>query len=89
MRGPVIALAFLGTLARPAMSLDLPEMRQRGKLLALVAGNPGAQSRFLAKAGNAFVGIEGEILAGFARQQKVELEIVYVAIDVLRRARGE
>lgn len=78
MRGLAIALAFLGALARPVISLDLPEMRQRGKLLAIVAGAPGAQSRFLAKQGNDFVGIEGEILAGFARQQKLELEIVYV-----------
>ena len=81
MRGLASALAFLGALARPVMSLDLPEMRQRGKLVAIVAGDPtapGAQSRFLAKQGDGFVGIEGEILAGFARQQKLELEVVYV-----------
>lgn len=82
MRGLAIGLVFLGALARPVMSLDLPGMRQRGKLVAIVAGNPtapGAPSRFVAKRGDAFVGIEGEILAGFARQQKLELEIVYVA----------
>jgi ABC-type amino acid transport substrate-binding protein len=63
------------------MSLDLPEMRQNGKLVALVAGDPnapGAPSRFVAKQGSDFIGIEGEILAGFARQQKLELELVYV-----------
>lgn len=78
MRRLAFALVFLGALARPASSLDLPEARQRGKLQAIVAGNPGSQSRFVAKQGDTFVGIEGEILAGFARQQKLELEIVYV-----------
>ena len=82
MRSLAIALAFLGALVQPVMALDLPEMRQRGKLTAIVAGDataPGGQSRFLARQGNEFVGIEGEILAGFARQQKLELEVVYVS----------
>jgi ABC-type amino acid transport substrate-binding protein len=77
MRRLAIAIALL-SLARPATSLDLAEMRQRGKLVAIVAGDPAAPSRFLARQGDAFVGIEGEILAGFARQQKLEMELLYV-----------
>jgi ABC-type amino acid transport substrate-binding protein len=82
MRRLAVALILLGALAQPARSSDLPEIKQRGKLIAIVAGYPeapGAQSRFLARQGTELVGIEGEILAGFARQQKLELEIVYVA----------
>jgi len=82
MRRLAVALVALGALAKPVLSLDLPEIRQRGKLLVLVAGDPTAPpvapSRFLARQGNSLVGIEGEILAGFARQQKLELEPVYV-----------
>jgi ABC-type amino acid transport substrate-binding protein len=79
---PRLAVAFAClALARSGMSFDLPELKQRGKLVAIVAGDPaapGAPSRFLAKQAGAFSGIEGEILAGFARQQKLELEVVYV-----------
>jgi len=87
MRRLALAVALLGTLTRPAAARDLKEVQQRGKLLVVVAGDPaapGAPSRFLAKKGEEFVGIEGEILAGFARQQKVELQLVYVpSWDVL------
>jgi ABC-type amino acid transport substrate-binding protein len=81
MRGLALALVLSGAVAAPAASPDLPELKTRGKLRAVVAGDPaapGAPSRFLAKQGEAFVGIEGEILAGFARQQKLELELLYV-----------
>jgi len=80
MRRCAIAFALLA-LARPAAASDLPEMKARGRLAVIIAGDPaapGAPSRFLARQGEAVTGIEGEILAGFARQQKVELEIVYV-----------
>src|SRR5262245_38136597 len=82
MRRIAVVLALLGSLALPARALDLPEVRQRGKLRAILAGDadaPDPQSRFLARKAGDFTGIEGEILAGFARQQKVELELVYIA----------
>lgn len=81
MRRLAFALAALGAFAPPVSSLDLPEAKQRGKLLVLFAGDataPVVSTRFLARDGDAFVGIEGEILAGFARQHKLELELVYV-----------
>ena len=81
MRRLAAALVFLCALTRPVMSLDLPEIKERGRLLVIVAGDPassGVEARFMARQGNDLVGIEGEILAGFARQQKLELEAVYV-----------
>jgi polar amino acid transport system substrate-binding protein len=79
LRALAFALAFSGAVARPAASADLPDIVQRGKLKVIIAGDAtDTPSRFLGKQGDAFVGIEGEILAGFAHQQKVELEIAYV-----------
>jgi ABC-type amino acid transport substrate-binding protein len=78
MRGLPVALGLWAAIASAVVALDLPEIHKRGKLVALVAGNPGDSSRFCTKRGSEFVGIEGEILAGFARQQKLELEMAYV-----------
>jgi ABC-type amino acid transport substrate-binding protein len=97
MRRLVVALGTLGLFVQPALSLDLAEVRQRGKLLVLIAGDPAApvtSTTFLGRDGSVFVGLEGEILAGFASRHKLELELVYVPswdklIPSLLAARGD
>jgi polar amino acid transport system substrate-binding protein len=78
MKRLAVALAFGGACAGQAGASDLPEITRLGTLKAIVAGDPQDASRFLTRRGAELVGIEGEILAGFARQQKLELELVYV-----------
>jgi len=78
------ALAAAGSVAAAsgAAGSDLPEIKQRGTLRVVMAGDPSgsalAPSAFIRQADGQTIGLEGEILAGFARLQGVRIEAVYV-----------
>ncbi len=82
-------LAFLGPVARG----DLKDVKQRGTLRVL-AVFPGGQDEFFSRASPDAPGFDRELLEGFARLQRVKLEVVPIAawdalIPALKDGKGD
>lgn len=78
----VLTAVLLAAAVAPAAASDLPEIKRRGTLRLVVAGDPDnprpTPSAFIRHEGGQLAGLEGELLAGFARLHGVQVETVYV-----------